>query len=617
MSVLKIIINLEFKIMIMAPYMCLDTLRFLSFSVHNVHYLTQYDRYRDYDREAFDMLFDAAKAWADKDFYPYYREMDEQPATFVEGRVRTHPILKSIFQHAGENGWLGQYFDYEDGGMQLPHSVVNGINHILESANNHIPGYLGLTTGAAHLIASFGSEWLKKTYIPPMLAGKWSGTMALTEPQAGSSLSDITTTAYPLEQGIYKLKGQKIFISGGDHEAAENIVHLTLARIEGAPAGTRGISLFVVPKYRPENGEMTDNDVVAVADFQKLGQRGYSTVHLVYGENNGCQGYLVGEMHQGLAYMFQMMNGARIDVGMTAVSTATAAYYASLKYAQERPQGRKILNSGKKDVTSGQTLIIHHPDVRRMLLKQKAIIEGALSLVLECSYHSDMILCAEGDEKEKHKLLLELLTPVAKTYPAEKGRESINEGLQILGGYGYCMDFPLQQYLRDIRIMSIYEGTTGIQSLDLLGRKMTMSEGRTWTLLLDNINQSLDAASTETSLSDYAHLLRVAVKDTQHALDYLLPYAMKGDFENFLADASIVMDMVSHTIIGHQWLKIALTAHKCLSDVISEFRQSFYQSKITTMKYFFKYELPKVKSCLITIISSDKVTLPDMGADIF
>ncbi len=276
-----------------------------------------------------------------------------------------------------------------------------------------------MTSGSAHLIATFGNESLKKTFIPPMLAGKWGGTMALTEPQSGSSLSDIVTSATHIKDEVYKIKGQKIFISGGDHEAVDNFVHLTLARIEGAPAGTKGISLFAVPKFRPDKEyKLVYNDVFATADFQKMGQRGYSTVHLVYGEQNDCYGYLVGEPNQGLKYMFQMMNGARIDVGMTAASTATAAYYASLQYAKERPQGRKILNTGKKDATEGQTLIINHPDVRRMLMLQKAIVESSLSLLIECSMHSDIAHSESGQAKEKHHLYNE---DCHKLYDACKG----------------------------------------------------------------------------------------------------------------------------------------------------------------------------------------------------
>ncbi len=596
----------------MAGYMCMDTLKFLLFDVHQIEDLLKYPRFSDYDTESIQILLDSAKSWADQDFYPYYKEMDEKPVYYKDGKVHSHPILKRVFTHAGENGWLGTYFDHEDGGMQMPHMLANATNHIFEAANNHIPGYLGLTSGAAHLIATFGSATLKKQFIPNMLAGKWGGTMALTEPQSGSSLSDITTSAIAAEDGYYKIQGQKIFISGGDHEGVDNFVHLTLARIQGAPAGTKGISLFAVPKYRPtDGGGLEYNDVHAVADFQKMGQRGYSTVHLVYGEQNDCRGYLVGEPHQGLKYMFQMMNGARIDVGMTAASTATAAYYASLQYAKERAQGRKILNHGKKDNSAGQTLIINHPDVRRMLLSQKAIVEGSLSLLIECSKHSDIAHCDAGENQENHHLLLELLTPIAKTYPAESGRVSINNGLQILGGYGYCMDFPLQQYLRDIRIMAIYEGTTGIQSLDLLSRKITMQHGKALQLLTEIILKTIEAASGLETLAPYAAQLSKKMGEMQQVLGYLLPYAQQGDYENFLADATIFMEMASNIIIANQWLKMAVCAQKALLQGDTKYDAAFYEAKIHTMKFYFKYELPKTKAAAETIMHADKLTLAD------
>lgn len=593
----------------MAKYMCMDTLKFLLFDVHEIQGLLKYERFADYDEESMNILLESSKSWADQDFYPYYKEMDEKPVFFKDDKVHSHPILKKVFKDAGENSWLGTYFDYKDGGMQMPHTLVNATNHIIEAANNHIPGYLGLTSGAAHLIANFGTEDLKNLFIPNMLAGKWGGTMALTEPQSGSSLTDIVTSAKPIEDGRYIIKGQKIFISGGDHEGVDNFVHLTLARIEGAPRGTKGISLFVVPKFRPEaDGTLVYNDVKAVADFQKMGQRGYSTVHLVYGEQNDCLGYLVGEPNQGLKYMFQMMNGARIDVGMTAASTATAAYYASLQYAHERPQGRKILNSGKKDLSEGQTLIINHPDVRRMLLLQKSINEGSLSLLLECSKLSDVTHCEEGQNKENSHLLLELLTPVAKTYPSEMGRIAINNGLQILGGYGYCMDFPLQQYLRDIRIMAIYEGTTGIQSLDLLGRKIPTENGKALQLLMQKLILNIDNAKKNDTLAPYADSLSSAIGDVQKTLSYLMTYAAQGDYENYLADATIFMEMFSNVIIADQWLKMAHKAQEALNSEIVKYEASFYESKIHTMKFYFKYELPKTKANLSTIMNSDKLT---------
>ena len=601
----------------MARYMCMDTLKFLLFDVHKIQELLTYERFTDFDTDSFTILLESAKSWADQDFYPYYREMDEKPVYFKDGITYSHPILKKIFKHAGENGSLGSYFDHQDGGMQMPHMLTNATNHIYESANNHIPGYMGLTSGAAHLIATFGNPELKDNFIPNMLSGKWAGTMALTEPQCGSSLSDIVTSARQAENGQYFIKGQKIFISGGDHEAVDNFVHLTLARIEGAPAGTKGISLFAVPKFRYNaDGTLEYNDVCAVADFQKMGQRGYSTVHLVYGEKDDCLGYLVGEPNQGLKYMFQMMNGARIDVGMTAASTATAAYYASLQYAKERPQGRKILNSGKKDVSEGQTLIINHPDVRRMLLLQKAIVEGALSLLLECSKYSDIAHCDTDETKSNHHLLLEFLTPIAKTYPSEMGRIAINNGLQVLGGYGYCMDFPLQQYLRDIRIMAIYEGTTGIQSLDLLGRKIPMENGKALQLLTAQMMATINEAKKYENLSANADMLSAKMGEIQKVLVYLMPFAAKGDYENYLADATIFMEMVSNIIIGHQWLKMALAAQKALNNDEKVYEKLFYESKIHTMKFYFKYELPKTKACLETILHQDKLTLADESSEL-
>lgn len=599
----------------MARYFCMDTLKFLLFDVHKATDLLRFSRFSAYDRESFELLLESSRSWADQDFYPYYREMDEKPVYFKDGVTYSHPILRKIMKDAGQNGWLCPYFDYEDGGSQMPYTIANATNHIIESANNNIPGYLGLTSGAAHLIAVFGSEELKKTFIPPMAAGEWGGTMALTEPQAGSSLSDIVTSATPATEGHYLIRGQKIFISGGDHQATDNFVHLTLARIDGAPAGIKGISLFVVPKFRPEkDGSLTYNHVAAVADFQKLGQRGYSTVHLVYGEQGDCHGYLVGEPHQGLKYMFQMMNGARIDVGMTATSTATAAYYASLQYAMERPQGRKLTGAGTKDMAEKQTLIINHPDVRRMLLLQKAIIEASLSLLTECSMYADVSHCDDGEEGKNSRLLLELLTPVAKTYPAEMGREAINNGLQVLGGYGYCMDFPLQQYLRDIRIMSIYEGTTGIQSLDLLGRKIPMENGRAIMLLTQKINDVIGAASQDDVLKPYADQLAKKMGKLQKALEHLMPYAMKGDHEAYLADATVFMEMASTVIIAYQWLKMAVAASLALKDDARPFDKSFYNAKIHTMKFYFKYELPKTRACLETLIHPDKLTLTS-GAD--
>lgn len=594
----------------MAEYMNMDTLRFQLQQVHQLESLFQYPRYQEYDLESIDIFLDAVKGFSDRELYPVFREMDEKPACFRDGRIVVHPAVGTAMRKGGELGLIAATFDHKDGGLQMPGMALLAAYFIMEAANNHIPGYLGLTDGAARLIATFGNERLKETYVPKMLAGEWGGTMCLTEPQAGSSLSDITATAYPTEEGYYKVKGQKIFISGGDHEYNENFIHLLLARIEGAPAGTKGISLFVAPKKRiGGDGSLLPNDVVTAGDFQKMGQRGYCTTHLVFGENDDCRAWLVGEPHQGLKYMFQMMNDARISVGRGGLSIASAAYHASLQYAKERPQGRRVMDSGKKDPRQEPVLIIEHADVRRMLLLQKAIYEGSLSLLLLASKYHDLEQAAEGQEKEKYSLLLELLTPIAKAYPTEKGKEAADNGLQVLGGYGFCSDYILQQYYRDIRIMTIYEGTTGIQSLDLLGRKVTMENGRAVQLLAAEMQQTIQRAMTFDELKPYARQLGEKMQLSQKALNFLLPFAMKGEYERFLSDATVFLEFFGVLVVGWLWLDMAIAARHALVTGNADYTPEFYESKMLTMQFYFKYELPRMEGLATTLMSGDVLTI--------
>ena len=594
----------------MANYVSMDNLRFIIHEMLQIEQLCKLPRYQDYDKDNFDILLDSTKDYADKVLFPTFKEMDEQAAHYKDGKIIVHPVVGEFMKHAGANGSIGASFDYEDGGMQLPHTMHCALAHIAQSANNSLPGYTGLTEGAANLIVTFGDTSLKETYVPKMLSGDWGGTMCLTEPQAGSSLSDITTSATPNADGSYSIKGQKIFISGGDHEYAENIVHLLLARIDGAPAGTRGISLFVVPKYRPtEDGELAPNDVITAGDFQKMGQRGYCTTHLVFGEQDNCKAWLVGSEHRGLKYMFQMMNGARIDVGLTAASVATAAYHASLQYAKERPQGRRIQNGGAKNLEEAQTTIIKHPDVRRMLLLQRAVTEGAVALLMQASFYHDMATAGPEDSRETYHDLLELLTPIAKTYPSEMGRISISNGLQIFGGYGYCTDFPLEQYYRDIRIMAIYEGTTGIQSMDLLGRKVVMKNGAAMKLFTKELLETVKNASNYDDLKPYGEELKTASKELQEVLMHLLQFAMKGEHERYISDATLFMELMGNVVIAWQWLKMATVAKTALVTGNTTYDPSFYENKIHTMQFFFKYELPKNLGLKASLMRPESLTI--------
>lgn len=596
-------------------YVDIDTLKYLLYDVHELEKLLERERFVDHDMESLDMFLDSSKDFADRELFPYFKEMDENPAFHKDGQVYVHKQVETMMKKGGELGFISSSFDYEVGGLQIPLMASTASSYILDAANNHLPGYAGLTQGAAELIIHFAKKDLLDKYVPEMLAGNWGGTMCLTEPQAGSSLSDIVTKATPHENGYYNISGQKIFISAGDNQYLDNIIHLVLARVEGAPKGTKGISLFIVPKNRKlDDGSLEPNDVTSVADFQKMGQKGYCTTHLGFGDKEDCRGWLVGEENNGLRCMFVMMNAARIGVGRAASAIASAAYYASLQYANERPQGRKLSSDGKKNVEESQSLIIEHPDVRRMLLLQKAVVEGSMSLVLLAAKYYDLESTAQSkEEKIKYNTLLEMIIPVVKTYPSDAGAYSVNNGLQILGGYGFCSDFILQQYYRDIRISAIYEGTTGIQSQDLLGRKITMNNGEGLKLLLAEIIETITKASNYPELKEYCDSLSKKIKLSEKILQTLMPYALKGDFEKYLADASIFMEFFSLVIVGWNWLEIAANSQKALKNGNKKYSEIFYKSKIETMKYFFEYELPKTVGHSEIIMNPSSVTIKKEG----
>ncbi len=598
--------TLGFNYPVMSQYTNMNLLKFLLQHVHGISELLILPRYSHLDWEQAWMMVESAKDLADRHMAPYFREMDENPARYDgKGNVITHPQLRTIIRQAAEQGWINGAASFDVGGLQLPLMVYNAGQHIFQAANNGCQGYFSLTSGAAALITSFGSKEQIDTFVPNMFAGLWQGTMALTEPQAGSSLTDITTSAKPIRGDRYQIKGQKIFISGGQHEGCDNFVHLTLARIAGAPAGTKGISLFIIPKFRPEtDGTLKPNDAFCTGDFQKMGQRGYTTTHLVFGDHEDCHGWLVGEPNKGLTYMFQMMNEARIGVGQTAASVAMAAYQASLQYAQERAQGRL---ASEKDPLKPPTLIIRHPDVQRMLLTQKAITEGALSLAMECNKRYDLAHATEGEAQKEAWLLLEILTPIVKTYASEQGSRSASLAVQTLGGYGFTTDFPVQQHYRDLKIMSIYEGTTGIQSLDLLGRKVTMEKGKALGVLLAAIRKTI--RDTEANrLAPYGKELEKELVRIQSVLTNLLKF-VGSDLDRFLSDATIFMELVSYVVIGWQWLKMAHAAEIALqaNDFSSQSR-TFYEGKVHTMKFYFRYELPHAAACEKTLLDPDYLT---------
>jgi butyryl-CoA dehydrogenase len=582
-------------------------IRFLLFEVFDAESFTRYPHFKGYDKKMIVMVLNAAMELAEGLLWPNFQEMDRNAPELIEDHVKVHPSVKKMMMEFGRGGWIGATMPEKVGGQQLPHLIADICYFAFAAANYSASAYALLSAGAANLIGLFGSHDLIGTYLLKILSGQWQGTMALTEPEAGSSLSDIATTAEGTELGYYKMRGQKIFTSAGDHDAAENVVHLMLARIDGAPPGVRGLSLFVVPKKRiHEDGSLVFNDVVTSGIFHKLGYRGCPLVQLSIGDKNDCQGYLIGEPHKGLKYMFRMMNEERIGVGIGATGGATAAYYAALLYCQKRRQGR---NPSEKDPTKSQVTIIEHADVKRMLLFQRAVIEGSLSLLLQCSQYMDFQTVRNGSEREKYSLLLDLLTPVAKTYPAEMGILSISQGLQCLGGSGFCDDYPLELYYRDSRIHPIHEGTSGIHGIDLLGRKVSMENGKAFELYLGEVQRAIEEARRISSFEPYTQRLVEALKDLRRVTSHLMKIRETMGLEHFLADATLYLEVFGIISIAWQWLLQAVAASKALENEPSEWENNFYQGKLCTFRYFIVYELQKVDGLIKRLMNNESLTV--------
>ena len=589
-------------------YISIRNLKFLLKEVLDLEVIKKLPKFQEYDDATFDMTLDMAKDIGDNHLYPIFQEMDKKKSYYdeEEGVVKVHPKLYETIKILGEGGWICSYADYEQGGQQMPHVLLNAGRLILHAANANAVAYTMLTDGAANLIRNFATKEQTDYYVPKMMSGHWQGTMALTEPQAGSSLSDVKTSASPQDDGTYHIQGQKIYISGGDYEGVENIIHLTLARIDGAPAGTKGISLFIVPKYREENGQWVSNDVTTAGLYGKMGQKGTVAAHLSFGDHNNCKGYLVGQAHNGLRYMFQMMNEARIGTGAMATASASAAYYASLQYANERPQGRHPSN---KDLNSSQVLIIEHADVRRMLLFQKAIVEGSMALVGHCAYYTDIAENTTGEIQENAHLLLELLTPLVKSFPAEWCNLSTSAGIQVLGGAGFTDDFPLEQYYRDVRIAAIYEGTTTIHGMDILGRKVMMQKGKALQLLAKEITETIGKASKIQSLQSYCTKMGKIAQSLQKTTVHLGQLAMKERPEVFLSDATLYLEFFGIVTVAWLWLKQGFVAQQALDNGASGEEYNFYQGKVHTMQYYFEYEVPKTQALRDRLLSTNNLTL--------
>ncbi|MFG1881586.1 acyl-CoA dehydrogenase [Micromonospora sp. NPDC049102] len=592
--------------------------RDLDFLLHDwlrVSHLVERPRYAEHSRETFDDALDLAERVATDQFAPHNRAADLAEPTVEGNRVRTIPQIEAALRSFAETGLLTAGMDESVGGLQLPHAVAAACFAWFQAANVATSAYPLLTLGNANLLLAHGSAEQVDTYVRPMLQGRFFGTMCLSEPHAGSSLADITTRAEPRPDGTYRLFGTKMWISGGDHELAENIVHLVLARIPGGPPGVKGISLFVVPKVlvNPASSLGERNDVTLVGLNHKMGFRGTTNALLSFGDGGhtpggepGAVGHLVGAPHQGLAQMFHMMNEARIGVGAGATALGYTGYLKSLAYARERPQGRPV---GAKDPATPQVPIIDHPDVRRMLLAQKSYVEGALALVLYCARLLDEEKTAPTDaDRERAHLLLDVLTPIAKSWPSQWCLAANDLAIQVLGGAGYTRDHDVEQHYRDNRLNPIHEGTHGIQALDLLGRKMTMRDGAGLLLLTETMGDTVSRGRRAGGeVAELADRLDAAARRIVTATRSLWA---GGDPVLALANASVYLEAVGHVVIAWMWLEQVLALPS------EESGDPFHAGKRQAARYFLTVELPRTGPQFDLLDSLDRTAL-DMHADWF
>ena len=580
-------------------------LDFLLYEWLDVEQLVQRERFTEHSRETFDGALDLSATVAAKHFAPHNKRNDAEEPTFDGETVHLNPEVAAALKVFHETGLMAAGMPASVGGMQLPATVTTACFAWFQAANIGTAGYPFLTIGNANLLLAHATPEQVDTYVRPMLEGRFYGTMCLSEPQAGSSLADVAVRAEPQPDGTFRLFGNKMWISGGDHELTENIIHLVLARVPGSPPGVKGLSLFIVPKRLVnDDGSLGErNDVVLAGLNHKMGYRGITNTLLNFGEGKhrpggapGAVGYLIGEQNRGLTYMFHMMNEARVGVGVSAVALGYTGYLHSLDYARTRVQGRPLRD---RDPESAQIPIVEHSDVRRMLLAQKAYVEGGMALSLYCArlLDDEQTAATEG-ERADAALLLDVLTPIAKSWPSQWCLEANSLAIQVHGGYGYTRDYNVEQFYRDNRLNPIHEGTHGIQALDLLGRKVIQNQGAGLQLLLGRITDTCERAAADESLAGYGHQLGDAATRVAQTTVGLWG---TGDPELALANATLYLEAFGHLVVAWLWLEQMLVAAGKTG--------APYDGKRAAGRYFFAFELPKIGSQLDLLDSLDRTTL--------
>lgn len=552
-------------------------------------------------REDYDAMLDLAEKIAVESWEPLAARLDVDEPAFDGERVTIIPEAKEALEAYWSAGFQTAGFAPERGGMGLPFAITQAIAAWFNAANVSLGGYPMLSIGVANMLVAHGSEAQIDKHLPPLLEGRWTGTMCLSEPQAGSSLADIRTRAEAQEDGTYRLFGSKMWISAGEHELSDNIVHMVLAKIPGGPPGVKGISLFIAPKVLDGGAR---NDIRLIGLNHKMGFRGTTNCALNFGDDGeGATAWLVGEPHKGLAYMFHMMNEARIGVGLGAACLGYTGYLHALAYAKDRRQGR---HPDDKDPTTPPTPIVEHADVKRMLLQMKSYAEGALML---CLYAASLVDEGRTGENDAAGELLDLLTPIVKSWPSEYGLRANEIAIQVLGGAGYTRDYPLERLYRDNRLNHIHEGARGIQGMDLLGRKAMQAGGAGLKRLGAEIEATAREAASRPELAELAATLGEAAALAAETTETMVAAAPEAGPRGFLANATIYLDMLGHVVVGWLWVKQALAAEALLAGGATGDDADFLRGKITAARYFHRYELPSVRTQCALLQSMDRTCL--------
>ena len=589
--------------------------------------LTRLEAFEDLDRESADLLLAECLKFNRGVLAPLNVPGDQEGCTFSaeDGSVAVPEGFTEAYQSFCDNGWLGVSSPEELGGMGLPNLVGVATGEMYVGACCSLALSIGLTRAASALLAEYGSEELKETYLPRLLSGQWQGTMCLTEPQAGTAVGDIKTMAAP-DGDSWLVSGTKIFITSGEHDMCDNHVHLVLARTPDAPKGFKGVSLFLVPKHLPgADGEAGDlNDVACAGIEHKLGIKGSPTCTLNFGEDDRCRGWLIGEVGQGLPIMFHMMNEARIGVGLQSLSLAAQAYNYARLYATERVQGVDI--EQMRNLDAPRVVIAHHPDVKRMLLWSKAIVEGSRALIYTAACLSDLYEHSDDEQEREHShMLLELLTPICKAWVSDRAFEVTTEAVQIMGGYGYCSEYPVEQHLRDVKIASIYEGANGIQALDLLGRKLAAKQGLLFRTMMAEVQKFVDAQKGHLALGPLVEVFADELKRWGEVTMKLGAMGMSGDQQYPVLCATPYLEMAGNTLVAWLLLQQAVVAHDKLQTLYLDQGAAdqaardelhaehpdaaFYAGKLATVRYFVHQVLAGNQAIAARILSGDRSAL--------